>query len=96
VKKQSSLAELKSSNPVCFCVSKAFFKKIIFFIFFLYFKLIFFVFSDHLDVLMSKMIFLKIKKYIILMHFRVKNTLKSNQNHIPKHASLHHGYLTRN
>jgi hypothetical protein len=30
--------------------------------------------------------FLKIKKYIILMYFSVKNTLKNNYNHTLKHA----------
>jgi len=30
--------------------------------------------------------FLKNKKNIILMHFRIKNTLKNNRNHTLKHA----------
>jgi len=40
------------------------------------------MFLDYFDVLMSKIIFLK-KKKIILIYFRVKNTLKSNRNHTP-------------
>jgi hypothetical protein len=39
------------------------------------------MFLDHFDVLMSKNNFKKIKKYIILMCFRMKNTLKSNNYH---------------
>jgi hypothetical protein len=35
-----------------------------------------FVFLDHFDVLMLKIIFKKLKKYIILMHFRVKKYFK--------------------
>ena len=66
-------------RTVCFYVLKVFLKKFKYFYFSLYFKLIFFlVFSDHFDVLMSKVIvFLK---NIILMSFRIKNTLKSNCN----------------
>jgi hypothetical protein len=37
---------------------------------------------DSFDVLISKIIFLKIKN-IILMYFSTKNTLKSNRNHTP-------------
>jgi hypothetical protein len=39
------------------------------------------MFSDHFDVLMLKIIFLK-KNIIILMYFGMKNILKSNRNHI--------------
>jgi hypothetical protein len=45
-----------------------------------------FVFLDHFDVLMSKIIFKKLKIYIILMHFRVKNTLKNNRYHNSKYS----------
>jgi hypothetical protein len=45
------------------------------------------VFSDHFDPLMSKIILLKkIKIYIILIHFRVKKTLKNNCNYIFKYS----------
>jgi hypothetical protein len=51
-------------GPVYFCVSKMFLKKFIFFYFFLCFKLIFFlVFSNHFDVIILKIIFLKKKHY---------------------------------
>jgi len=43
----------------------------------------FLVFSNHFDVLMSKIIFKK--KKIIGMYFSTKNYLKSNRNHTPKH-----------
>jgi hypothetical protein len=47
------------------------------------------MFSDHFDALISKIIFKKIKKYIILMHFQVKSTLKSNHNHtFTKHFNM--------
>jgi hypothetical protein len=71
-----------------FCVLKVFIKKIKIFYFFLYFKLIFicFVFIDHFNIMMSKII-LKNKKYIILIYFKMKNTLKSNRNHTFKHAA---------
>jgi hypothetical protein len=42
---------------------------------------------DRFDALISKIIF-KNKKNIILMHFDIKNTLKNNCNHTPKHACL--------
>jgi hypothetical protein len=45
-----------------------------------------FVFLDHFDVLMLKIIFKKLKKYIILMHFRVKNTLKNNRYYNSKYS----------
>ena len=45
------------------------------------------MFSDHFDVLMSKIIFLK---NIILMCFEMKSTLKSNQCHTLKHKSSIH------
>jgi hypothetical protein len=44
------------------------------------------VFIDHFDVMMLKII-LKNKKYIILIYFKVKNTLKNNRNHTFKHAA---------
>jgi hypothetical protein len=44
------------------------------------------MFSNRFDILMSKNNFLKIKKiYIILMHFQIKNILKSNHYHTLKH-----------
>jgi hypothetical protein len=46
------------------------------------------MFSDYFDVLISKII-LKNKKYIILMCFEVKNTLKSNHYHTLKHQLTH-------
>jgi hypothetical protein len=54
---------------------------------------IFLVFSDYFDVLMSKIIFFKIKKNIILMDFRVKSTLKNNHNHTLKHGAFHSSFL---
>ena len=45
-----------------------------------------FVFLNHFDVLMLKIIFKKLKKYIILMHFRVKNTLKNNRYYNSKYS----------
>jgi len=50
-------------------------------------KKIIFIFLDHFDALISKIFFLK-KINIILIHFQVKSTLKSNHNHISKHASF--------
>jgi hypothetical protein len=50
-------------------------------------KLIFLMFLDRFDVLMSKIIFFK-KKNIILMHFHAKNTLKRNCYHTLKHPLL--------
>jgi len=41
------------------------------------------MFLDYFDVLISKIIF-KNKKIIILIHFQVKKTLKSNRNHTSK------------
>jgi hypothetical protein len=43
----------------------------------------FLVFSNHFDVLMSKMIFKKLKN-IIDMYFGTKSYLKSNRNHTAK------------
>ena len=63
-----------------FLYFKNIFKKFKFY-FFYYFKLIFFVFLDHFDALMSKII----KKNTILIYFRVKSILKSNRNHNLKH-----------
>jgi hypothetical protein len=72
--------------PVYFCVLKLkVFEKTKLFLFIFIFKLIFLMFLDYFDVLISKIIF-KNKKNIILIHFRVKSTLKSNCNHISKHA----------
>jgi len=72
-----------------FAFQKRFWKNLNCFYFFLYFKLIlYFVFSDYFDALISKIIFFKIKKYI-LMYFQVKNTLKSNHNHNHNHTSKH-------
>ena len=45
----------------------------------------FLMFSDYFDVLMSKKIF-KNKKNIILICFRIKNTLKSNRYRILKYS----------
>jgi len=52
---------MKSIGPVCFCVSKALLKIFEIFLFFslLQINIFFFMFSDHFDVLMSKMIFKK-------------------------------------
>ena len=44
------------------------------------------VFLDHFDVLMLKIIFKKIKKNIILIHFGTKSTFKSYRNRPPKQA----------
>jgi hypothetical protein len=58
-------------------------KKLNFLYFFLCFKLNFIlVFSDHFDVMISKIIF------FILIHFWVKNILKNNHNHTPKHTKF--------
>jgi hypothetical protein len=66
----------------CFCVSKTFLKKSKFFLFFSLLQInIFLVFSDYFDVLHENN-FKKIIIKIILIHFRVKNTLKNN--HTPK------------
>jgi len=61
---------------LCF---KSVFKKNNFFIFSLL-QINIFLFSDHFDALILKLIFKKLKK-IILMHFQIKNTLKNNHNH---------------
>jgi len=46
-----------------------------------------FVFLDHFNVLlMLKIIFKKLKIYIILIHFQVKNTLKNNCYHNSKYS----------
>jgi len=37
------------------------------------------MFLDNFDVLMLKIIFLKIKKYIISIYLQIKNTLKNNR-----------------
>jgi hypothetical protein len=59
-----------------FVFQKLFWKKLKMFYFFLYFKLIFFIFSDHFDTLISKIIFFKIKKIYIFIHFQVNLNLK--------------------
>jgi hypothetical protein len=47
-------------SPICFYISKAFLKKFEIFLFFSLLQInIFLVFSNHFDVLMSKIIFLK-------------------------------------
>jgi hypothetical protein len=62
-------------------------KKFKFFLFFSLLQInIFLVFLDYFDALISKMIFKKIKKNIILIYFLKKNTLKNNRNHTPKQA----------
>jgi hypothetical protein len=66
-------------------VQKRFWKNLKFFYFFIYFKLIFFVFLDYFYALISKIIF-KNKKNIILIYFWVKNILKNNRNHTLKHV----------
>ena len=48
----------------------------------------FLVFSDNFDVLMSKIIFKKYKKNIILMCFEMKSTSKSNRYHTLKYARI--------
>jgi len=76
-----------SLEPVCFHILKALLKtKLrIFFYFFLCFKLYFLGYSDHFDVLMSKMNFKKWKN-IISMYFHTKSTLKSKHYHNIKRA----------
>ena len=51
--------------------------------FFCYFKNWWLVFLDYFDVLMSKIIFKKLKN-IILIYFGTKSTLKSYRNRTPK------------
>jgi hypothetical protein len=46
------------------------------------------MFLDYFDALISKIIF-KNKKYIISMHFQVKNTLKNNRNHTTTKYFIH-------
>jgi len=69
-----------ASKCVLHCVLKVFFKKLFLFYILFYFKLIFFLCAD------IKNNFKKIKKNIILMCFEMKNTLKNNHYHIPKHT----------
>jgi hypothetical protein len=45
------------------------------------------------DVLISKIIFKKLKN-IILMYFRIKNTLKNNRNHTPNRHIRTEKYLS--
>ena len=54
----------------------------------------FLVFSNHFDMLMSKIIFKK-SKNIIDMHFDTKNYLKSNHNHTVKQATRLNVELSR-
>jgi uncharacterized RDD family membrane protein YckC len=54
----------ESYNLICFCILKMFLKKIEIFLFFLLQINIFLIFSDHFDVLVSKIIF-KNKKILI-------------------------------
>jgi hypothetical protein len=69
-----------------FCVSKALLKKFENFLFFSLLQInIFLVFSDYFDALISKIILKNNNNIIILMHFQVKNTMKSNRNHVLKH-----------
>jgi len=49
-------ARSQIKEHVCFCVLKVFIKKFIFYLFF-YFKLIFFYFLNHFDMLVLKIIF---------------------------------------
>jgi hypothetical protein len=50
--------------------------------FLVFLKKIFFIFLDCFDVLISRIYFKKIKKYIILMYFRGKSILKNNRYHV--------------
>ena len=77
---------------ICFCILKVLLKKFKFLFMFFYFKLIFLVFLDHFDTLMSKIISKKYKKFI-LIHFQIKNTLKNNHNLTLK--STHSSYNMR-
>jgi hypothetical protein len=52
----------------------------------------FLVFSNHFDVLISKMIFKKLKN-IIGMHFDTKSYLKSNHNHTAKQEACDGSYF---
>jgi hypothetical protein len=72
-----------------FCILKVFLKKIKFFLFFsfLQINIFFFIFSDNFDMLISKIIFKKYKKNIILKYFQVNNTLKDNRKHTPKYPN---------
>jgi hypothetical protein len=65
------------------CFKNIFKINYIFFIFFLQIN-INLMFSDHFDVSISKIIFFF--KNIILIFFRVKNTLKNNHNHTYSHV----------
>jgi len=76
-------------RQICFCVSKVFFKKIIFFIFSLLQINIFLVFSTYFNVLISKMIF-KNKKYYFNA-FPSEKHLKNNHNHTP---NTYHSFET--
>jgi hypothetical protein len=70
--------------PVCFCILKAFLKNLNFFYFFLQINIFFSVFRLFWCVDVENN-FLKIKN-IILIYFRVKNTLKNNRNHTLREA----------
>ena len=45
----------------------------------------FLIFSYYFNILISKIIFLKNKKNIILIYFKIKNTLKNNNNYNSKY-----------
>jgi hypothetical protein len=59
---------------------------------FFYLKLFFyfFIFLDYFDILILKIIFKKLKN-IILIHFRIKKTLKNYYYYIFKHPVNHAG-----
>jgi hypothetical protein len=69
------------------CVLEVFLKKIENFLFFYLLQInIFFIFSDYFDVLMLKIIFFK--KNIILMYFKMKNSLESKRDYNSKQTGV--------
>jgi hypothetical protein len=64
---------------VCFYILKIYLKKLIFL-----FQINFFWFFKIILMCWYQKWFLKNKKYIILIYFLIKNTLKSNHNHTSK------------
>ena len=74
---------LVDENPVWHCVPNEVLQKFGFFFCILNEYVL--VFLDHFDVLMSKIIFKKLKN-IILIYFGMKSTLKSYRNRTPKQA----------